>query len=229
MENNQNINISDNNTENAYTKERSEKSEIGSRYFADKDREHLTNKYSSDFKDEMTQGYNFKKFNELEDNTNPNSNANINTNAKGYLDNMDNSNNNFRNKYKSFNSDTMSFDRKYNFETNLKSNDEFKDKEPNKDLELNSYNNSRIGSSIGNTTGLDDRQSNLNLNLNSNSNKLNSVLDAKREFDNKSSENKKEDFAALNKKFSSEKRSFRYEHNKANLSKLNVLILFFLI
>lgn len=104
-------------------------------------------------------------------------------------------------------------DRKYNFESsNLETNiEDFreKDKEIPKDIELNSYNNSRIGSSIKNTTAGEDKHSGLNFN----SNRLNSALENK-----KVSEIKKDDFASLNKKFSSEKRSFRYEQNKGNLS-----------
>lgn len=98
-------------------------------------------------------------------------------------------------------------------QNNFKTED-YREKENKRDNDLNSYSESRIGSTFGNTTAFDDKQSRLDFNLKLNSNRLNSALDNKNV-----NENKKDDFCQINKKFSSEKRSFRYENNKGNLSK----------
>lgn len=226
-------NYNNNNLERDYAKNKSqdfglnEKTGTPNKHIADREQKSSKIKFSSDLKDEKYQAYNFEKFDHLEDNRNRNiDNNNSNVNSRSYLDNkydnfqQNNNNsdcNNFTEKYKSFNDENTNLERKYNFESNLKSND-YKEKELKKDNDLNSYNDNRIGSSIGNTTAVEERHPSLNLN----SNRINSALDNKKEFENKNAyENKKDENSLLYKKFSSEKRSFRYENDKGSLSRQN--------
>jgi len=147
--------------------------------------------------------YENRNYSELNNANNINNYTNINNNSNKYDDNKSEifQDNNFRNKYKSFNNnDNLNIERKFNFDKLDLIKNDWKDKELKN---TNSFKGSKIDF-IGNVSGIDDT-SMLN-------HGTNNVLDPKQEFDRKKEENN------LNsKKFSSEKRTFRYEH-KGNLS-----------
>jgi len=116
-------------------------------------------------------------------------------------------NNHFRSKYRSLNAnENINLDRKYNYQKSDEIKNDWKDRELK---DTNSFLGSKIGSSIGNVSAIDDKYA-----LNS---RINIVLDLNQELERKREENN-----ILSKKFSSEKRTFRYEQkSESSINKAN--------